>query len=472
MPIRVTAVLMALWCLLLYVPDTCCAQPPGAGVSLITSPPEIAALLPDPQPQGAEAAACALRQAGADAAAFRDTVIARGQAAGEATLCDRVRSAIPADLSGFLLDMVPMASRWELIRKTAIAMGRHETGAEAYRACLEMSLALACGELSEIDRELWMLWQGRALVRVVSSEADQDPANPCGCSEHLRIACPKIDCDDPLSALWLTFHGPEYDGFARSLKDQQGLISLEEFTSRAVAKARSEDSLWPTLEGDELRVSIDGRESTVAQVTRELAALGGVKVDVAAPLSGRQVFCRCDHAYVTDALAGLAGALGAAIVRTDQGFALTTPETLCERVCAAAPLELWAAAALGGSERDLARLTASQDAWRAMAPQLGDLRARPLSVAELEPDARAALTHLVSVGAGGQFRRWLTNLPARDGAIPLWLLEQRMGPYYEYEVRAPTSSCFFGGLEYLLVRCAIEGTEAVDFPIPPKEAKP
>ena len=78
----------------------------------------------------------------------------------------------------------------------------------------------------------------------------------------------------------------------------------------------------------------------------------------------------------------------------------------------------------------------------------------------------------MAVAAGGQLRRWLTNLPGRDGQVPLWLLEQKMGPYREFEVRAPTSSCFFGGLEYLLVRCAIEGTEAIDFPLPPKEAKP
>lgn len=473
---RCTRTLYAAMCCVLWLPAfPSHGQAPAASqtaVSLIASPPGPAALLPTPEPADAEAAACALRRAGADAAAFRGIVVARSQTAGDPTLRDRLRAALPAEFSGLLLDLVPMPSRWDLIKRSAIAMGKHDVGAEAYQSCLELSLCLACSELCEIDRELWMVARGQALVRVVPATMDQDPRDPCGCAEHLRIACPMTGCDDPLRALWLTFHGPEYDVFARALKEQQGLIPVEEFTSRAVARARAEDSLWPTPEGDELRVSLPGREGTVAEVARELAALGGLEVEVAEAIGDSAVYCRCDDAYVTDALAALGAAVGGVLVKTDQGLSLTAPASLREQVCAAVPLELWASASLGGSERDLARLSATRDTWRAMAPQLADLRAGPLSMAQLDPEPRLALTHLVSVGAGGQFRRWLNNLPARDGAVPLWLLEQKMGPYQEYEVRAPTASCFFGGLEYLLVRCAIEGTEAIDFPLPPKEGKP
>jgi len=408
-----------------------------------------------------------------DCVVYRGMILA-GPRPGEASLRQRLSSSIDRDLAEILFrprddGQSTNIPGYEYILDAVRVLYRDGNVSERQEMLTRAACWMAAPELSDILRYVDAFTEGKMLVRVLDAEpTEEDP-----CSQHLGLTVPASGLGKDDHALPVIFHGPSYDKFALMLQEAHGIIPLDEYTRRVIARAREMEDAFADDEALQKTVTIEVDQEMMAAVARRLADEVGCPLEVEDTLRGARVTAHVQDCSLRDFCLALGRVAGAAFIATEneKGYAWDVPRGPLEQLLAALPLPLWALVQMTTFERDQVRQEAVRAFWKALGPaMIESFRGKAGRVADIPPTAHLAVQQLAYVTFAAQFVQWSQNLPERNGKVPLWLYESEEAG--SFELAAPGGSEFVGGLAYLRLKWELTGQRVLRERIPPSERNP
>jgi hypothetical protein len=443
----------------------------AAHLSLITAPATVARRPFRLESATLDAAVGSLSaEYGLDVAVWRGILIAE---AGDPTLTPaaRLRASLTPEEAELLFrapdDGSYDAPGFELIVAAVKALAK-EGHTEANRALLERAaLWRAAPELQQHLANLEEAQAGEVLAAIAPpAQWEKDRGDPC--DSHLVLHYTGSgDPRDVLETQTARFHGPGYDRFVETLKQERATIDREELVRRLLAKARAEEDPLGVGEAWQLPASTEYTETSLASLVERLGAGSGLRIAVEADLGNTPLVAALREIPLGEALQAAARLGHSVALPTPEGCTLAAPVNALERLGAALPVHLWGLANLTSIEADLWCQEHTEAAWAALSPEMRrTLTDHPVPLRELPDEIRPLPAYRVA----RDLRRWFANLPLRDGPVPLWLYEWHADPRFaNYELRAPGGSEAIAGMAHLALRGELSGETVLTIPAPAQE---
>ena len=385
------------------------------------------------------------------------------------SLAARLRAAVDPAVQPYLFQGPEVITREEPAPEILDAIRvivKGEQGPEAYAKLAHACYSIAAYELYGILAWADSLERGTILFHTQPVRPEQQVAtDQCGCAGHLVVERPRRDGADPLESHLqrLTYHGAGYDPFAAALREQRGLIPVEEYVRRLLDRARAEETPFAEDERLDAPQALEEQSGPAAALLQRLAAGSGLLLQCSADRGAVELTTRTDPVPLRDLLVALARLTHGCLVQRDDGYEVAAGACAGDRLCAAAPLPMWVWAASTTVERDLLRQRHLEALWAMLTPAAPDgPLGPPVALRDLGGAAQRAAALLLWGDLGARLAEWAGDLP-RAGAGPgVWLYEIEGE---QYELRTWRAVEVVSGLSYLTLKAELSGTRSVPMPL-------